>query len=211
VLAALPAPSTGFIYWAAFSPDAKLLATASQNNDVYLWDISNHQHPTMLSTLTGFTAAAYSAAFSGDGRILVAGSADHTARIWDVSDPTHPASVGPPIKGPVSEIYSIALDQAHSLLAVSSIDNTIWLWGLSQPAKPAYLATLTGPTKGLLAVTFSPDGLTLAAGGHDRIVRLWKTDPEVIARWICATVGQSITDQEWSQYVPSQNYAPPCR
>ena len=64
----------------AFSPDGRLLATASEDKTARLWDPATGKN---LRTLTGHTNAVMGVAFSPDGRLLATASWDHTARLWD--------------------------------------------------------------------------------------------------------------------------------
>ena len=64
----------------AFSPDGRLLATASEDKTARLWDPATGKH---LRALTGHTGPVLSVAFSPDGRLLATTSWDHTARLWD--------------------------------------------------------------------------------------------------------------------------------
>jgi WD40 repeat protein/transcriptional regulator with XRE-family HTH domain len=209
-LATLPGRTPGDIYQAAFRPDSRLLAAASQDSHVYLWNITSRARPRLLAVLGGFTGASLSAAFSRDGRTLAAGGADGTVRLWDITDAAHPVSLGHPLTGPVGYVYSVAFDPVLDILAAGSGDGTIWLWDMTQPRQPAYLATLTGPAQAVLAAAFSPDGRTLAAGSQDRTVRVWDTSPPSAAELICAASGTPITRREWAQYVPGEQYQPPC-
>ncbi|HEU5473785.1 MAG TPA: helix-turn-helix domain-containing protein [Actinophytocola sp.] len=202
--------SAGFFYQAAFSPNGQLLAAANSDRQVYLYDVTNQTAPRLLATLGGFADAAYSVAFNANGNILAAGGADNTVRLWDVRHPGTPQSIGQPLTGPVGIVYSIAFDPNRDVLAAGSTDATIWLWDLTRPQQPDHIATLTGPTKGVLSVAIDPSGRRLAASGHDRTVRLWNTDPNAAATWICDVVGDPITAQEWTQYIPEVPYTPPC-
>ena len=74
----------------AFSPDGRVLASASTDKTVHLWDVASRQP---LATLTGHKDAVVSVAFSPDGRILASASRDKTVRLWDVASrqtPGHP-------------------------------------------------------------------------------------------------------------------------
>lgn len=60
-----------------------LLATASFDNTVRLWDPVNGK---CRATLAGHQAAVYAIAFSPDGRYLASGSLDDSLRVWSIRD-----------------------------------------------------------------------------------------------------------------------------
>jgi len=63
----------------AFSPDGRLLASASEDKTVRLWDPVTGQHQR---TLTGHAGPVRSVAFSPDGRLLASAGDDGTVRLW---------------------------------------------------------------------------------------------------------------------------------
>ena len=71
---------TAVVYGVAFSPDGRLLATASIDNTARLWDPATGD---CLRTLTGHTESVYGVAFSPDGRLLATASMDRTTRVWN--------------------------------------------------------------------------------------------------------------------------------
>jgi WD40 repeat protein len=112
--------------------------------------------------------------------------------------------------GPAGYVYSVAFSPDGKILADGATDGTVWLWDFNDRHRPALLATLTGPTGQVFSVAFSPSGRTLVAGSADGTVRLWDTSPPTAEQAICATIGQSLTRNEWATSIPGLPYHPPC-
>ncbi|MFB6934329.1 nSTAND1 domain-containing NTPase [Streptomyces chartreusis] len=165
---------TGAVYLTSFSPDGRLLATASYDRTVRLWDVSDRDRPRPLGKpLTGHRSWVSSAVFSPDGHTLASASDDGTVRLWDVTRPSRPRPIGAPLTGHEGTIYLVAFSPDGRTLASVSEDRTVRLWNLADPRRPEPLATLAGADAAVRSVAFSPDGDTLAAGGDDDTIRLW--------------------------------------
>ncbi|KAI6189471.1 Notchless-like protein 1 [Aphelenchoides bicaudatus] len=65
----------------AFSPDTRLLASASFDKSIRIWCGSTGR---FLKTLRGHVQAVYQLAWSADSRLLVSGSADSTLKVWNM-------------------------------------------------------------------------------------------------------------------------------
>jgi WD40 repeat protein len=156
---------TGHVGWVrgvAFSPDGRLLVTASTDKTARFWDPATGE---CLRTLTGHSAGLRGVAFSPDGRLLVTASTDKTARFWDPAT----GDCLRTLTGHAESVYGAAFSPDGRLLATASDDRTAKIW---DPATGECLRTLTGHAKSVYGVAFSPDGL-LATASDDGTAKAW--------------------------------------
>ena len=157
---------SGSVESVAFSPDSKMLASASDDKTVKLWDVSTHQE---LATLKGHSDFVLAVAFSRDGELLASTSEDRTVKLWKVSTKELITTLkfqGDPL------IRSVAFSRDGNIIALACNDKTVKLWDRIEQKE---LASLTGHSNGVWTVVFSPDGKTLASGSLDKTFKLWDT------------------------------------
>lgn len=195
----------------AFSPNGQLLASASTNGQALLWDVGRPSQPRLLATLGRFDGYAYAVAFTPDGRTVIAGGADRTVRLWNISDPAHPRALGRPLTGPTSNVYDVAVSPDGATIAAAAIDGSLWLWRITDPRAPKLLATLAASSTDLFAVSFQPHTDAVITAGADRQLHVFGDNPATVAAGICTHVGTPLTRAEWSEYVQTGRYDPPCR
>jgi len=65
-----------------FSPDGKILASASNDGTVRLWDVATAKE---IRKVEGHVKPVTCVSFSADGKRIISGGDDTTARIWDVT------------------------------------------------------------------------------------------------------------------------------
>ncbi|XP_043188536.1 notchless protein homolog 1-like [Amphibalanus amphitrite] len=64
-----------------FSPDSRLIASASFDKSIRIWDGRTGK---FVAALRGHVQAVYMTAWSADSRLLVSGSADSTLKVWSM-------------------------------------------------------------------------------------------------------------------------------
>ncbi len=161
----------------AVSPDGKWLATASPENAIKLWDLSNGQ---VNKTLAGHAAPLTSFRFSPDGSRLFSASQDKTVRAWQVSDGSLIGRIDTP-----APVAALTLIGDGSKLATGGGDNMIRVW--QTPAAPA--RALSGLPAGATSLAMSPDKKLLAIAGADGAIRVMDLASGQIAKTLSGHSG----------------------
>jgi WD40 repeat protein len=104
-----------------FAPDGSMLATASEDGMVRLWDAKKNEQ---VRELGGHEFRVTCVAFSPNGLMLASASWDKTVRLWD-------AKTGEQIRkleGHESSVRSVAFSPDGRLIASGSGDDTVKIW-----------------------------------------------------------------------------------
>ena len=159
----------------AFSPDGKFVATAAGDEtrrtragEVKLWDAATGQE---VRTFPEHERAALSVAFSPDGRHLVSGGADEKANVYEVETGKALGYFGGHAR-PVNAVQVLAEgDRVVSVGGGGAQEGyLVKVWSLEEGED---LATGEMHKGRVTSLALSPDGKTLATGGHDKAVFFW--------------------------------------
>jgi WD40 repeat protein len=156
-------------YSVAFSPDGKILASASWDGTIKLWETKSWRE---LRTLAGHGWGVYKAVFSPDGKQLASASRDATIKIWDVATGANTRTL---IADSLA-VKSVAWSPDGRLLASSGNDGVVKLWDAASGRELRVLkhAWREGRAGLVSYVLFSPDGKTLAARNWDGTVSIFE-------------------------------------
>lgn len=162
----------------AFSSDGSLIATASDDSTVKLW---NPQGQLLLSLSCESTFALRCGAFNGisfsaDSEILAATNQNGTIQLWDRTGKAITT-----IAAHQKPVESVAFSPDGQLLASASWDNTVKLW--RRNGQEIKMPTEMRHQGAVYSVAFSPDGQTLISAGQHGDIKHWNLQGKLLRQW----------------------------
>jgi WD40 repeat protein len=156
------------LYSLRFSPDSKLLLSASGSGSARLWDASTGEPRGDPLEHEGLPSENYvlDARFSPNGRLVATAGKNGQAKLWDVEGK---ATLRHTIEHQ-GAVNSVAFSPDGSWLATGSDDHSARLWDVTTAEAVSGRLAHGGPVTG---VAFSPDGKLLVTVSSDRTARMW--------------------------------------
>ena len=166
----------------SYSPDGRRLAVGGHDRSVSIWDAATLER---LIDYPGHSGPVLYVGFSPGGEILASASQDATIKLWNPeSEPGMQEFRVDPARAPAMRdeagtdawprgsfrwFGGPAFSPVGSELAAGATEGAVATWDAHGRVK-RLLRAGRGP---MIAVSYSPDGLRLAAVGTDRTARLW--------------------------------------
>jgi WD40 repeat protein len=110
----------------AFSHDSRLLASASNDKTVKVWDTATGM---LQQTLEGHSDWVRSVAFSHDSKLLVSASLDNAVKVWNIAI----GELQQTLEGHSSSVNSVTFSHDSKLLVSASRDKTVKVWNILSP------------------------------------------------------------------------------
>ena len=154
------------IFSVTFSPDSKIIATASGDRTIKLW----HRNGTLFTTINGHQDRVTKVSFSPDGKTLASASDDNSVKIWTLNGKliqTLPHS---------AKVTAISWNTDGQILASASSDGMVKLWSKNGQE----MLKLKAHQDRINSLNFNQNGEIFVTPSDDKTVKIWSKNGELL-------------------------------
>ena len=202
-LVTLPAEAKSF----AISADGQSLAAATWTGQVFLVNLNNNSVTTLVDDNT---LRVLSIKFSPDGEVIAFGTDDFTNKRGLLKTYNLKTQEIRQFTGHRSGVNDVEFSPDGKLLASAGADKRLLLWIVDNPQA---LPITMGNNNGFIwDIAFTANSNYLVAACSESEIRVWPTDPALLAEKICPLLKRNMTMDEWRKYVGEGDiqYEPTC-
>lgn len=146
-----------------WSPNGRMIATASRDGTGRLWDADTGEPSYVLSGHLGMVEMV---AWSPDSTLVATASRDGTVRVWDAGSGTSTLR----FTDATDVVRGVAWSPDGRFLAAASRDRAVRVWDVGTGR---LACRFLGHRDNVLGIAWSPDGTRLATASHDQTVMVW--------------------------------------
>lgn len=182
------------------SPDGKWIAGGAWSGELVLIDI---QAKTPRVVYKDSAAQILSVRFSPDGKKIAFGTFEikdkrGLVKMFDVARGTKDDRQ---FSGHKAGVYDVEFSPDGKLLASAGSDKRLQMWVLDFPED---LPIVMENNNGFIwDIAFAKGSDYLIAACHESEIRVWPTDPNLLADQVCPKLSRNMTLDEWNRYVGS--------
>ncbi len=148
-----------------WSPDGKLIASASDDTFVQIFDASSGKRKFIYS---GHSKEVTAVSWSPNGKFIASGSQDGTVQVWDAAEGRMIFTY----KGHKDRVTGVSWSSDSRQIVSGSEDKTVQVWNA---ASGTLSFNFKGHAAGVLCVGWQPDNSSVASGSWDGTLRDWAT------------------------------------
>lgn len=182
----------------SISPNGQWIAGGSWSGELVLIEIKTGQVRVVLKEEN---AQILSVRFSPDGKMLAFGTFEIADKrgLVKMYDMVKGVRDGRQFAGHRAGVYDVEFSPDGKLLATAGADKRLQMWVLDNPED---LPIVMENNNGFIwDIAFAKGSDYLIAACHESEIRVWPTDPELLANQVCPKLTRNMTQDEWQKYV----------
>jgi WD40 repeat protein/energy-coupling factor transporter ATP-binding protein EcfA2 len=182
----------------SISPDGQLLAGGTWSGELVLIDLQSKKAEVVYKDSA---AQILSVRFSPDGKKLAFGTYEikekrGLVKMFDMVTRTKDERQ---FTGHKAGVYDVEFSPDGKLMASAGSDKRLQMWVLDFPED---LPIVMDNNNGFIwDIAFAKGSDYLIAACHESEIRVWPTDPNLLATQVCPKLSRNMTLEEWSRYV----------
>ncbi|HEY0656787.1 MAG TPA: High-affnity carbon uptake protein Hat/HatR [Chryseosolibacter sp.] len=189
------------------NPTGTKLAGVTWSGQLVLLDLSDNSTTILVDDNTN---RMLSVKFTPDGNTIAFGVDDKANKRGLIKTYNLKTQETKQFTGHRAGVNDIEFSPDGKLMATAGADKRLLLWVLENPeALPIVMDNNNGF---IWDIAFTPGSKYLIAACSESEIRVWPTDPKLMAEQICPKLKRNMTLEEWKKYVGDENikYEPTC-
>jgi WD40 repeat protein len=180
----------------SITPDGKHLAAATWTGQIFLVNLPDRTYSILIEDSS---SRILSVKFSPDGNSIAYGTDDLANKRGLVRLYNLKTKETRQFTGHKAGVYDVEFSPDGKLLASAGSDRRLQMWVMDNPED---LPVVMDNNNGFVwDIAFTKNSDYLIAACSESEVRIWPTDPSILAQLVCPKISRNMTPDEWKKYV----------